>query len=76
MAGSGHGGGVVGSGKGLEVVEGVVGVEEALSLPSPWAETSREGGSTEAGGSAAWLGRGLEAAVEVVRMLGDEVAYL
>ena len=51
-------------------------VEEALSLPSPWAETSREGGSTEAGGSAARLGRGLEAAVEVVRMLGDEVAYL
>ena len=26
--------------------EGVVGVEEALSLPSPWVETSRGGGST------------------------------
>ena len=34
MAGGGRGGGVVGSGKGLEVVEGVVGVEEVLSLPS------------------------------------------
>ena len=62
----------------------VVGVEEALSLPSPWAETSREGGTTEAGGGRpwglawqhAWLGRRLEAAVEVVRLLGDEVAYL
>ena len=54
MAGGGRGGGVVGSGKGLEVVEGVVGVEEALSLPSPWAETSREGGSTEADGGRPW----------------------
>ena len=54
MAGDGRGGGVVGSGKGLEVGEGVVGVEEALSLPSPWAETSREGGSTEAGGGRPW----------------------
>ena len=27
-------------------------------------------------GGAAWRGRGLEAAVEVVGMLGDEVAYL
>jgi len=54
MAGGGRGGGVVGSGKGLEVVEGVVGVEEALSLPSPWAETSREDGSTEAGGGRPW----------------------
>ena len=42
-------------GKGLEVGEGVVGVEEALSLPSPWAETSREGGSMEAGGGRPWL---------------------
>ena len=54
MAGDGCGGGVVGSGKGLEVVEGVVGVEEALSLPSPWAETSWEGVSTEAGGGRLW----------------------
>ena len=54
VAGGGRGGGVVGSGKGLEVVEGVVGVEEALSLPSPWAETSREGGSMEASGGQPW----------------------
>jgi hypothetical protein len=54
VAGGGREGGVVGSGKGLEVVEGVVEVEEALSLPSPWAEMAREGGSTEAGGGRLW----------------------
>ena len=54
MAGDGCGGSVVGSRKGLELGEGILGVEEALSLPSPWAETSREGGTTEASGGRPW----------------------
>ena len=48
MAGGGRGGGTVGSGRGHAVVGGIMEVEEVLSLPSPWAETARRGGSTVA----------------------------
>ena len=44
------GGGAVDVGRGRVVVSEVPGVEEILSLPSPWAEKQRGGVATVAGG--------------------------
>jgi hypothetical protein len=76
--GGARGGGSESSGRRRAVVGEFVGVEEILSLPSPWAEKQRGGVATVPaevsgggyGGSTAGPGRGRAVAGELVKVVG------